>query len=399
MALKIIIGLFLIIEIIYYYKLVSSKDNNKVEYFRDIPSSKSPAQVGLLVKGKVDGNDIISTLLDLNMRGFIEIENRYIDNQEKCVLKLVPRERILSLNEYENFLINQVFKDNTEVIFDDYLKYNNTQEMYNAFNIMVKKRITDDSVHKISWKKNIFKINFIVCYLLFGLSLFYPIFQLIFRNFEVNSVIISLVLGFMICILFFMLYNSFVNNSRLKLDKLILEISYPLIFIFGIIIIAAYFIDKNIGFDSEIYFQAINILFSILTIYTFISSSKKERNITFEFLFIVYSIISMIFNNTIGAMIGIVYFSLRSYQIAPKHINYKDGDEVTKWLALKKYLNDFTIIGEREMQEVKMWEKYLIYAISLGVNKKCIEEYTKLSHLKILNENIINKFYIENIDF
>lgn len=399
MALKIIVGLFLIIEIIYYYKLVSSKDNNKVEYFRDIPSSKSPAQVGLLVKGKVDGNDIISTLLDLNMRGFIEIENRYIDNQEKCVLKLVPRERILSLNEYENFLINQVFKDNTEVIFDDYLKYNNTQEMYNAFNIMVKKRITDDSVHKISWKKNIFKINFIVCYLLFGLSLFYPIFQLIFRNFEVNSVIISLVLGFMICILFFMLYNSFVNNSRLKLDKLILEISYPLIFIFGIIIIAAYFIDKNIGFDSEIYFQAINILFSILTIYTFISSSKKERNITFEFLFIVYSIISMIFNNTIGAMIGIVYFSLISYQIAPKHINYKDGDEVTKWLALKKYLNDFTIIGEREMQEVKMWEKYLIYAISLGVNKKCIEEYTKLSHLKILNENIINKFYIENIDF
>lgn len=399
MALKIIVGLFLIIEIIYYYKLVSSKDNNKVEYFRDIPSSKSPAQVGLLVKGKVDGNDIISTLLDLNMRGFIEIENRYIDNQEKCVLKLVPRERILSLNEYENFLINQVFKDNTEVIFDDYLKYNNTQEMYNAFNIMVKKRITDDSVHKISWKKNIFKINFIVCYLLFGLSLFYPIFQLIFRNFEVNSVIISLVLGFMICILFFMLYNSFVNNSRLKLDKLILEISYPLIFIFGIIIIAAYFIDKNISFDSEIYFQAINILFSILTIYTFISSSKKERNITFEFLFIVYSIISMIFNNTIGAMIGIVYFSLRSYQIAPKHINYKDGDEVTKWLALKKYLNDFTIIGEREMQEVKMWEKYLIYAISLGVNKKCIEEYTKLSHLKILNENIINKFYIENIDF
>lgn len=399
MALKIIVGLFLIIEIIYYYKLVSSKDNNKVEYFRDIPSSKSPAQVGLLVKGKVDGNDIISTLLDLNMKGFIEIENRYIDNQEKCVLKLVPRERILSLNEYENFLINQVFKDNTEVIFDDYLKYNNTQEMYNAFNIMVKKRITDDSVHKISWKKNIFKINFIVCYLLFGLSLFYPTFQLIFRNFEVNSVIISLVLGFMICILFFMLYNSFVNNSRLKLDKLILEISYPLIFIFGIIIIAAYFIDKNIGFDSEIYFQAINILFSILTIYTFVSSSKKERNITFEFLFIVYSIISVIFNNTIGAMVGIVYFSLRSYQIAPKHINYKDGDEVTKWLALKKYLNDFTIIGEREMQEVKMWEKYLIYAISLGVNKKCIEEYTKLSHLKILNENIINKFYIENIDF
>ena len=34
-----------------------------------------------------------------------------------------------------------------------------------------------------------------------------------------------------------------------------------------------------------------------------------------------------------------------------------------------------------------------------SVNKKCIEEYTKLSHLKILNENIINKFYIENIDF
>lgn len=399
MVLRIIIGLFIIGEIIYYYKLVNSKGSNKVEYYRDIPSSKSPAQVGLLVKGKVDGNDIISTLLDLNMRGFIEIENRYIDNQEKCVLKLVPRERILSLNEYENFLINQVFKDNTEVVFDDYLRHNNTQEMYNAFNIMVKKRITDESVHKISWKKNIFKINFIVCYLLFGLSLFYPIFQIMFRNFEINSVVISLVLGFMICVIFFLLYNSFVNSSRLKLDKLILEISYPIIFILGIIIIGSYFIDKNIGFDSEIYFQAINILFSIFAIYTFISSSKKERNATFEFLFIIYSIISMIFNNTIGVMIGIIYFSLRSYQIAPNHINYKDNDELTKWIALKKYLNDFTIIGQREMQEVKMWEKYLVYAISLGVNKKCIEEYTKLSHLKMLNENIINKFYIENIDF
>lgn len=41
-----------------------------------------------------------------------------------------------------------------------------------------------------------------------------------------------------------------------------------------------------------------------------------------------------------------------------------------KWKALKKYLKHFSDFNNKEIMDIKLWEKYLVYAIPLGVAKK-----------------------------
>ena len=62
---------FILIIVIAYTFILRKKllkDKMQYIYYRDIPSSDSPAFVGKIVKGHTDGNDIIATILDLNRR-------------------------------------------------------------------------------------------------------------------------------------------------------------------------------------------------------------------------------------------------------------------------------------------------------------------------------------------
>ena len=92
----------------------------------------------------------------------------------------------------------------------------------------------------------------------------------------------------------------------------------------------------------------------------------------------------------------ILYLSRQIYIIAPEHKNLKDGSELDKWMALKRFLDDFTLIKDKSMKEIALWDKYLIYGISMGINKKTIREN---SNIKLINDNFIDKYYSENIDY
>ena len=48
-------------------------------------------------------------------------------------------------------------------------------------------------------------------------------------------------------------------------------------------------------------------------------------------------------------------------------------DEYTKWRALYNFLNSETLMKEREVLEVAIWEKYLIYATAFGISEKVIK--------------------------
>ena len=63
MIIYIFICLIFIINL-FIYVLVNQKED-KIEYYRDIPSNEAPAVIGLIVKENIDGNDIVATLLDL----------------------------------------------------------------------------------------------------------------------------------------------------------------------------------------------------------------------------------------------------------------------------------------------------------------------------------------------
>ena len=48
-------------------------------------------------------------------------------------------------------------------------------------------------------------------------------------------------------------------------------------------------------------------------------------------------------------------------------------DEYNKWRGLYNFLNDETLMVERGVMELAIWEKYLIYATAFGISDKVIK--------------------------
>ena len=136
--------LIIILIIVILYTLILrkklSRDKKEYIYYREIPSDDSPALVGKIIKGHTDGNDIISTILDLSYRGYIRIEKEKIKGREESVLYLERNYRVTDLKEHEMFLINQIFKNNDRILFNDYIKSKKFKQDFKAFDKMLERR-------------------------------------------------------------------------------------------------------------------------------------------------------------------------------------------------------------------------------------------------------------------
>lgn len=71
--------------------------------------------------------------------------------------------------------------------------------------------------------------------------------------------------------------------------------------------------------------------------------------------------------------------------------------EYSKWLAHKRFLQDFSKFDEKELPEIKLWEKYMVTATILG----CADKVQKAMKLKIANvseydDNFFMDMYLIN---
>lgn len=57
----------------------------------------------------------------------------------------------------------------------------------------------------------------------------------------------------------------------------------------------------------------------------------------------------------------------------------KGTEDYAKWIALKHFMEDFGKMDDKELPEVNLWEKYLVYAISLG----CADKLAKQMRVKV----------------
>lgn len=393
MILIVLFGFILIIEFIYYTFYNISNKNKTIEYYRDIPSNENPALVGLMVKGNVDGNDIIATILDLWKKEYINVEYRIIDEEQKCVIKDASKDRFLQLKDYENYLLDELFKEANEVVLEDFIESSKFEIIFKNIGNMVRKRVDLKSIHKISYKRLMNKVNFIVNYIVLGFSIFFSFIFLIFNDFYI-SLGLSIVINF---IVFFLIKKFFINN---RLEDLLFGYSAVIsIIYFGIIIFCYLF--SNYVYEVNLIFSVCNICISFILIFCFIIGKNKKIISTsiIDFLMLIYSICSIIFLNLIGICLCIIYFTHRIYIKSPDHIYYTNNTELEKWEALKNFLNDFSVINERNINEIQIWDKYLIYAIAMGVNKKAIFEYAKLANISLINKNFIDRHYVETIEF
>ena len=52
----------------------------------------------------------------------------------------------------------------------------------------------------------------------------------------------------------------------------------------------------------------------------------------------------------------------------------KGIEEAAKWKGLKKYMEDFSLLNEKEVPDLVLWEKYLVYATVFGIADKVLKQ-------------------------
>ena len=55
-------------------------------------------------------------------------------------------------------------------------------------------------------------------------------------------------------------------------------------------------------------------------------------------------------------------------------LTQKGIDSKEKWKGLKKYMEDFSLLDEKEVPSIEVWEQYLVYATALGIADKVLKQ-------------------------
>ena len=404
-----ILSILLVLIILYSFiiKKNINKNNSKVEYYREIPTSDNPAYVGKIIKGNLDGNDIVATILDLKYKGYIEIKEKTIKGKNRKILCLQKDfNDLMKLEEHELFLINQIFKNSKEVVFDDYVKNQNFKKNFKVFDKMIERQVQKKTIYKNSLIKNINKILLLIIFIIFGITIFYsllaPITSMI-KNVEKNKIItINLFLSGIIYIIIVYKYILYINKSTNIQENINLNIVYIILtIIMGISIIFNVYKVMLYILVTEYEIQYILINFSlavILILYMFNIIKHTEKEEYIYYIFLIASVISLFFDMKILMCINITFYGTYIFFKSPQNKEIIENDYIYKWLMFKKYIEDYSILAKQEENALLIWDKYLIYAIALGVNKKIVKKYSKLSNNILINDEYIRKFYIEYLE-
>ncbi len=85
-------------------------------------------------------------------------------------------------------------------------------------------------------------------------------------------------------------------------------------------------------------------------------------------------------------------------------LSSKGNEEMNQWKALKKYMEDYSLLNERVVPDIVLWEKYLVYATAFGISKKVLKQLKALhpeffqESDNFTNSNYLNALSASNFD-
>lgn len=332
-------GILLIICCILYFMIIGRKQK-VYEVRREWEGLVSPVLAETIIDGKVGIKELIMTVvIDLVTRGNIEV----INNES---IRLLHTD---NLEKYEEKIVFLLFEEKKQIYFSDlkdiFIKINSkTKEMYEDIE-EIKNSIIAELTEKgiLSNKKKdimnilrgILEINiFIIILTVSGLI------ASIETAFYLIIIVISIVIIFASKKRNFFEKMDRINNTR---DSMKLKMT---MIMFGILIVVGILWNMNKAPIGNLLFVGIIILDII-----FIIKTKKQ------------------------------------------FLTQKGKEERRKILELKKYLEEYSIMEERDLQDVILWDKYLAYATALGipnnVTKKVYEDYMNVNIALQMIEKII----------
>ena len=133
---------------------------------------------------------------------------------------------------------------------------------------------------------------------------------------------------------------------------------------------------------------------------------KKPVFIIGAVLFGVFILLSELYSGT-GFLFGLVFAVIlgsidmlivkviaESFVPPISYYNQEGEDRYTMWQAFARFLDDFTIFNERELEDVTVWRRYLVYAVALGRSKKVMQEL-KLSFPEIYETMVYDPYFAD----
>ena len=346
----IVISLFLFIYIVYRDKNICTKylvkkENQKILYYRDIPSKLDPYFAATLVfaksKKKVNMDDIYSALLlNLVRKGYIELKT--IDGTN-------------NYNKQSNVLINILYTPNKEV--------------KTIYNTSLNEALKKNAINKANVSNNIIentpKIN------KNGKML---------EELTVNEEA------------YFNFINNFAKGGSISLNDFQSSISR------NINITEAFVtrVDnsiKSIGMNQKYFKEA-----------RFDKYQKSTYNLAKTYIILAIAIMILgniiIYHNPTGlnnaslliVSISLIICAFLLNKFAKNYVLFTQfgEEEYIKWYALYNFLNSATLMHEKQVIELPLWEEYLVYATAFGISEKVIKA------LKINCPDLTNSVMLSN---
>lgn len=195
-------------------------------------------------------------------------------------------------------------------------------------------------------------------------------------------------------------YKKFVDDLKATIDSTFGENKKPkklrIIVIFAMIFLILA-IAVIAGTVSGIESMVIVMFLSITTlIYSIFFSTIKPN--AFVIMFLAFHFTSFQIGNISilnSAKVGIFYipyillFILLIYCCRIQQETKEKQEVRGKVEALKRYIKDYSMLHEKGLEDIVLWEEYLIMAIALGINKKTVN-YFYNGCMQNLNDNFGN---------
>lgn len=129
----------------------------------------------------------------------------------------------------------------------------------------------------------------------------------------------------------------------------------------------------------------------------FFENNKKTGYIIYSLMFLIFWILSSFLNPLLLFFISLFGFSSFIYYLKASKRSKEGNEYYYKWIGLKSFMKDFGRMDEKELPEIVLWEKYLVYATVFGIADKLsktmeikVKEYSNINTSDIIRYNQIN---------
>lgn len=332
-----IASIFMTIVIYAMYFIVKNKKINSNRIKNDWEDLVPPVLAETIIDGKMGIKEFLMTIItDLITRGNITVINDEI-------IELKNKE---NLKTYELKTIELIFQQKQRMKFSDLKEIFKTD---NEKTTKIKDKIKEIKLSILSEleEKNLLDRN------------------------KKTIMYIAKVISF---INIFIVFLTFVGITEETDSTMLLSIILIVIYI-----ISTIKQDKNV-LARKMFNKKIQIFMFLQTaiVILLLSENIFKMPIQYTISFFVILLLNIVFNRIIPTY----YLSLQGEK------------ERLKIQEFKNYLEKYSIIEERKLEEIVIWDKYLVYAIALGITnkipKKIYETYMNININLQRIENIIN---------